>query len=169
MFRNFFTKWYFFLTFGNFPFSLITFTETLWWWIAWIKMDPFHHWDIGNCPKKIGVSKECQILRNMVISLGDFSGAHLSFAKKGLFFDFFWFFLKNSCPNGSETLIFWKYIQFAIEWYIICLYMIKIEAFRFFSQKSTNCPIGRSSLFEPCHSLLHLSLVHTKNVKQKSD
>ena len=28
--------------------------------------------------------------------------------------------------------------------------MIKIEAFRFFSQKSTNCPIGRSSLFEPC-------------------
>ena len=29
--------------------------------------------------------------------------------------------------------------------------MIKIEAFRFFSQKSTNCPIGRSSLFEPCH------------------
>ena len=28
--------------------------------------------------------------------------------------------------------------------------MIKIEAFRFFSQKSTNCPIDRSSLFEPC-------------------
>ena len=31
--------------------------------------------------------------------------------------------------------------------------MIKIEVFRFFSQKSTNCPIGRSSLFEPCLKL----------------
>ena len=92
----------------------------------------------------------------MVISSGDFSGAHLSFAKKGLFFDFFRFFLENGCPNMSETSIFWKYIQFAIEWYIICLYMIK-KVSRFFSQKSTNCPMGRSSLFEPCHRYSFLS------------
>ena len=97
----------------------------------------------------------------MVISSGDFSGAHLSFAKKGLFFDFFRFFLENGCPNMSETSIFWKYIQFAIEWYIICLYMIKIEASRFFSQKSTNCPMGRSSLFEPCHTGF---ITHSSNV-----
>ena len=37
--------------------------------------------------------------------------------------------------------------------------MIKIEASRFFSQKSTNCPMGRSSLFEPCLMIYQYKLI----------
>ena len=86
-----------------------------------------------------------------MISSGDFRIFPLAFAKNGLFFDLNRFFLENGPLYGSKTLIFGNYNQFATKWYIICLYSMKIEASRFFSQKSSNCPMGRSSLFEPCH------------------
>ena len=84
------------------------------------------------------------------------------FCKEKAFFKLFLF--KNGCPNGSETLIIRKYIQFVIEWYMIflyvmSLYMIKIESSKFFLQKSPNCPINRSSLFEPCPNALFYNLI----------
>ena len=49
---------------------------------------------------------------------------------------------------------------------------MNIEASRFFSQKSSNCPMGRSSLFEPCHLMndlysAGLSLVREENSPKK--
>ena len=85
-----------------------------------------------------------------MISSANFWIFPLAFAKNGLFFDLNRFFLENGPLYGSKTLIFRNYNQFPTKWYIICLYSMKIEASRFFSQKSCNCPMGRSSLFEPC-------------------
>ena len=47
-------------------------------------------------------------------------------------------------------MIFRKYIQFAFQWYTICLYLSKIEALRFFSQKYLQCPILVFPYLQPC-------------------
>ena len=93
------------------------------------------------------------IFKKMNFYQGRFLIFPFAFAKNRCFFDFIEFPLKYGYPNGFVTLIFWNYIQFAIEWYIICLCYEKIQALRFFSQKSIDCPMGGSSHLEPCRRL----------------
>ena len=125
------------------------------------QLDRYHHWDVRNSLKKIRPSQHVSIWKYIMISSANFWIFPLAFAKNGLFFDLNRFFLENGPLYGSKTLIFGNYNQFATKWYIICLYSMKIEASRFFSQKSSNCPMGRSSLFEPCLNFLFFLWVHS--------
>ena len=82
------------------------------------------NWSWGHVEltwKEMVVSAHANLERSKFLSLR-FSLFRVSFCKKNrCFFDFIEFSSKYGYPDGSETLIFWNYIQFAIEWYIICL------------------------------------------------
>ena len=65
-----------------------------------------YYWQISKPPSRNSANNfnphSCQILRNMVISSGHFSGANLSFAKKG-FFWLLWIFSRKWKPQYFES------------------------------------------------------------------
>ena len=80
----------------------------------------------------------------------DFSICHITFTKKGRFFDFVLNFLLPCFSRGLKTPFFRIYVHFCVLWYIVCLYKLKIKALRIFSQKSWCCPRKLPSFLEPC-------------------
>ena len=92
------------------------------------------------------------ILKRNYFCETDFSICHITFTKKGRFFDFLLNFLLLCPSRGLKTPFFRIYIHFCVQWYIICLYNLKIKVLRIFSQKSWCCPRKLPSFLEPCPS-----------------
>ena len=87
-----------------------------------------------------------------------FSICPITFPKKGRFFDFVLNFLLLCSSKGLKTPFFRIYIHFCVQWYIICLYKLKIKVLRIFSQKSWCCPRKLPSFLEPCHMVIFYQL-----------
>ena len=109
---------------------------------SWIRPDGIDYGDMLSWSEKEKLPYGMSIWKKWLIGHGSFLIFPFASAKNGRFFDFVELSLKYGFLDGSETLIFLKYIQFAIEWYIVCLCYEKIKALRFFSHKSINCPMG---------------------------
>ena len=86
------------------------------------------------------------ILKRNYFCETEFSICHITFTKKGSFLTFLNFLLP--CPSrGLNTPFFRIYIHFCVQWYITCLYKLKIKVLQNFftkklvlSQKTTFVP-----------------------------
>ena len=75
-----------------------------------------------------------------------------SFSKKRPFFMIFWyFFIWRSALNIANPYIFWMYVQFPFQWYIIHVYIKGWGDLIIFSQREGWLSISGNPHFEPCH------------------
>ena len=97
----------------------------------------------------------------MVISSGDFSNAHLSFARKRAFSLLLLIFSRKRLPQWVWHLDILKVLSICNRMvYNTSIYDKNWSVQIFFTKKYQLSHIGRSSLFEPCHKL---TWANTKN------
>ena len=80
-----------------------------------------------------------------------------SFSKKRPFFMIFWyFFIWRSALNIANPYIFWMYVQFPFQWYIIHVYIKGWGDLIIFSQREGWLSISGNPHFEPCHIYIYI-------------